>query len=213
MNSRGGVFSTFAVLLLLAFILLLAFYGGRAVLQDYGYLEGKDKGFEEIGPEGIIKEELSSAGELISAQYLYTCREDYSNSRTISGWNIPLTEKSFTVVYDGIVKAGIKDLSQTKIKKTGPDTYRITLPQVEITECYLIPDSLSVMNESHNILNQISVEDVNNAQKNLEANMLKKAEEHGLLDSARDNARMIIKGLLTGTRDLKGCTFEFEFED
>ena len=185
MNSRGGVFSNFAVLLLLAFILLLAFYGGRAVLQDYGYLEGKDKGFEEIGPEGIIKEELSSAGELISAQYLYTCREDYSDSRTISGWNIPLTEKSFTVVYDGIVKAGIKDLSLTKIKKTG----------------------------SHNILNQISVEDVNNAQKNLEANMLKKAEEHGLLDSARDNAQMIIKGLLTGTRDLKGCTFEFEFED
>ncbi|MBQ3952250.1 MAG: DUF4230 domain-containing protein, partial [Oscillospiraceae bacterium] len=151
MNSRGGVFSNFAVLLLLAFVLLLAFYGGRAVLQDYGFLEGKDKGFEEIGPEGIIKEELSSAGELISAQYLYTCSEDYSDSKSISGWNIPLTEKSFTVVYDGMVKAGIRDLSRAKIKKTGPDTYRITLPQVEITECYLIPDSLSVMNESHNI--------------------------------------------------------------
>jgi len=213
MNSRGGVFSNFAVLLLLAFILLLAFYGGRAVLQDYGYLEGKDTGFDEIDPEGLIKEELSSAGELVSAQYLYTCKEDYSDSKTISGWNIPLTGKSFTVIYDGMVKAGIKDLSLTKIKKTGPDTYRITLPQVEIMECYLIPDSLSVMNESRNILNQISVEDVNNAQKNLEENMLKKAEEYGLLDTARENAQVIIKGLLTGTRDLKGYSFEFVFED
>ena len=62
-------------------------------------------------------------------------------------------------------------------------------------------------------MKQISGEDINKAQKNLEANMLKKAEEHGLLDSARDNAEAIIKGLLTGTRDLKGCTFEFEFED
>lgn len=56
----------------------------------------------------IVKEKLKETAELNTGSYLCTTVVTKENSKTIKGWKIPLTRKSFVISYDGTVKAGIK---------------------------------------------------------------------------------------------------------
>jgi hypothetical protein len=146
----------------------------------------------------IIKEKLKAAAELNTGSYLCTVVSDKKDSQEIKGWKIPLTQKSIIIQYDGIVKAGIKDLTKAKIIEKG-NTIVVKLPAVEITSVELDNDSLKVLDEKNNIFNPISVEDTNDAQKGMKEKMSTQAVEKGLLDIAKTNAEDIISNLLRST--------------
>ena len=100
------------------------------------------------------------------------------------------------------MKAGIKDL--TKAQDGG--TIIIKLPEVEITGAEIDNDSFRKLDESNNIFNPITIEDLNDAQKDLKEKMSDQAVEKGVLDIARINAETIISGMLaspTGEYDVK----------
>ena len=84
-----------------------------------------------------VSQSVNSLRELVTREYLYTNAGKYENHNEVSISSItvgvPLTRKSFTVVYDGRIKAGI-DLSKAQISVN--DTLRsvtVTLPVSEIT--------------------------------------------------------------------------------
>lgn len=119
-----------------------------------------------------------------------------ADSRTFKDWKIPFTEKSFIVQYDGIVKAGIKDLTKADVSQD-EDMIIIKLPDVEITGIEIDNDSFEKLDESNNIFNPITVEDLNDAQKDLKDKMEKQAIEKGVLDIARENAETVISGMFS----------------
>ena len=100
------------------------------------------------------------------------------------------------------MKAGIKDLTKAQDGRT----IIIKLPEVEITGAEIDNDSFRKLDESNNIFNPITIEDLNDAQKDLKEKMSDQAVEKGVLDIARINAETIISGILaspTGEYDVK----------
>ena len=130
--------------------------------------------------------------------------------KKIQDWKIPFTDKSFIVQYDGVVHAGIRDLTKAEVTQEG-NTILVKLPDVEITEIEIDNDSFEKLDESNNIFNPISVEDLNEAQQDLKEKMREKALEKGVLDIARSNAEAVLSEILTAPDD--AYTVEIEWRD
>ena len=112
--------------------------------------------------------------------------------------------------YDGVVHAGIRDLTKAEVTQEG-NIILVKLPDVEITEIEIDNDSFEKLDESNNIFNPISVEDLNEAQQDLKEKMREKALGKGVLDIARSNAEAVLSEILTAPDD--AYTVEIEWRD
>ena len=72
-------------------------------------------------------------------------------------------------------------------------------------------DSFEKLDESNNIFNPISIEDLNEAQQDLKEKMRENALEKGVLDIARSNAEAVLSEILTAPDD--AYTVEIEWRD
>lgn len=176
-------------------IIALIVGGGYIAWNHFIDKDGKDK-YEVDNSVEVVKEKLETAAELNTGSYLCTDIITRADSKKFKDWEIPFTEKSFIVQYDGIVKAGIKDLTQAKVTQEG-ETIVIKLPEVEITDVIIDNDSFEKLDESNNIFNPISIEDLNEAQKDLKEKMHERALEKGILDIAKENAETVLEGMLS----------------
>lgn len=190
------VFKGVAIKILSLIVVLVLLAGGVYLL--YRQFAGKiaDAGSHEtVNNVEVVKEKLEAAAELNTGSYLCTDVITRADSKKFKDWDIPFTEKSFIVQYDGVVKAGIKDLTEAEVTQNGNEVI-VKLPDVEITGAEIDNDSFVKLDESNNIFNPISVEDLNEAQKDLKEEMYERAEEKGILDMARENAEVLISGML-----------------
>ena len=77
---------------------------------------------------------------------------------------------------------------------------------LKITGAEIDNDSFTKWDESNNIFNQITIEDLNNAQKEVKEKMYERAIEKGILDIAKSNAETVISEMLlspSGEYDVK----------
>lgn len=182
---------------ILSIVVVIALLAGGVYLA-YTHFVGKiaDASSHEVEKSvEVIKEKLEETAELNTGSYLCTAVISDADSKTYKDWKIPLTEKSFIVQYDGVVKAGIKDLTQAEVLQQG-DSIIVKLPEVEITGAEIDNDSFVKLDESNNIFNPITVDDLNEAQKDLKEKMCKSAMEKGILDMAKSNAETLLTGML-----------------
>ena len=166
-----------------------------------------------VSPEvvlDIISSELKEIGELATAEYLFTDAAKYNDSKQIKNWNIPLTEKSFILKWDGKIKAGIQiDKIDINIKEVSR-TIQITLPSAEILSYEIDNSSVEILYEKDNIFNNISIEDKLDLDVAVEEEMKQRAIENGLLELAQTNAEGIIASLLCVNPDITSdYTLEF----
>lgn len=142
----------------------------------------------------IIKSEILEIGELATAEYLFTNAAKYSDSKQFKERNIPFTEKSFIVKWDGIIKAGVQvDAVFVDVDEEGKRIV-VSLPNAEILS-YEVTNT-ELVDEKNNILNSISVEDKLKFDTETEEAMKKRAIENGLLEKATKNAENLISGIL-----------------
>lgn len=158
----------------------------------------------------VLEEKLQTTAELNTADYLCTYLQKFTDTKQFNGWDIPFTTKSFTVSYEGVVKAGIKDLTKAKVIEKDENTL-VKLPKIEVTIFTIYKDTLQIYDEYDTIFNKINVSDVNNTQIKLEKEMVDRAIEYGLLDKAEENAKVILKALLIDSSMDKKYDIEFEF--
>lgn len=192
---------------LLSIVLVVALLCGAGYLLYNRFVDNvSDKSEHETTTNvEVVKEKLEATAELNTGSYLCTDVLTKSDSKKFKDWEIPFTEKSFIISYDGTVKAGIKDLTKAEVEENG-DTIIVKLPKVEITGADIDNDSFQKLDESNNIFNPISVEDINNAQKELKDKMIDRAVEKGVLDIAKSNAETVLGGMLaspTGEYEVK----------
>lgn len=196
---------------ILSMIVIIAILCG-VVYGGYRYMKTKteaNKGHEVVNNIEVIKEKLASTAELNTYSYLCTDVITKADSKTLKNWKIPFTEKSFIVQYDGIVKAGIKDLTKAQVTEEG-EKIIVKLPEVDITSAEIDNDSFEQLDESNNIFNPITVEDLNEAQKDLKEKMIEQAVNKGILDAAKENAETIIEGMLNGTTNDYDIVIEWQ---
>ena len=192
---------------IISIIVLIALIGAGGIYirnQVKNKIMGLDQ-HETTNGIQMVKEKLKETAELNTGSYLCTDVVTRADSRKFKDWEIPFTEKSFIISYDGTVKAGIKDLTKAEVTQNEENVI-VKLPEVEITSAEIDNDSFKLLDVSNNIFNPISVEDVNNAQRELKKEMEERAVEKGVLDLAKNNAEELIAEMLKspiGAYDIK----------
>lgn len=143
--------------------------------------------------------------EFAPFEYRYTNYADFKNRTTVSDFSLPLTKKSFTISYDGIISAGF---SPDKIRiETDDDLYtiRITLPSAHILSHEILPDTFRLENVQDNFFNPITSDDYMNICESQKFRMEQKAEADGIykkMYSAAENeiTEYLKRDSIIGTR-------------
>ena len=171
---------------------------------------GKNKKDEDTGviheadpviTNNVVSERLNSLQELVTSEYIYTNAGKYENNNqaTVLLWelNVPFTEKSFLVAYDGRIRAGV-DLSKAKITiNEDNQTIAVILPKSTIISHETFEDSLAVLDEKSNVFNPISISDFNEFVGTQKTNMEITAIERGVLTNASADAKQIVQSYLS----------------
>lgn len=144
----------------------------------------------------LINSKIGDIQELATVEYLFTDAAQFTDSKQIKMWNVPFTEKSFIIRWEGIIKAGV-DLKQVKIEADEENKkITVSIPASKILSYEIDNDSVEVIDEKDNIFNNISVNDKVQFDSKTEAEMKKRAIENGLLKKADENAKDILTRLI-----------------
>lgn len=168
-------------------------------------------------PEAVLEvaqTEIRSIGELATMEYLYTNAGVYKDARFLGDFELPLTQKTFTMKWNGVIKAGV-DISRVEVvvESIADNECRITiyLPQAEILSHELDNDSVEVFNEADAIFNPVTVEDQKKFEAACQEEMETRVIESGVIEKAQSNAEEIISKLLNANPDIaEYCTIIFE---
>lgn len=151
----------------------------------------------------IIEERFEKEAKLVTAKE--TIKEQYNSGKiykTVLGKKVPLTSKSFSMIYTGFVEAGVKDLSKAKVDvKPTEGTITITLPNTEITNISLDTKNLNGSEQTKNIFNQITLQEFNDAQQSMKVNMKNTAVKNGILEKSKKGAEEVLSKLLVDISD------------
>ena len=158
----------------------------------------------------ILTDGLRDVGLLVTGEYYFTEVVGYSSVKTLWKFELPLTESSYLISYDGVVTAGV-DLSGAAVTKDDAQKrVTVTLPKAEIRNVDIDPESFTLYSEKQGVGNRVSVTDFNDSLVTLEQTAREKAIERGLLDRADGNARRIARNFVGSLLDLNEYTLVFE---
>ena len=139
--------------------------------------------------------QVSVAEQLKTASDLATARLDYRGLVRYEDGGIRfLTKKSFTMLYNACITAGI-DLDKAQIEADGKEI-RITLPPAEIRELTIDPNSLEFYDEKFALFNPQDRQDTVVALQEAEKDAREHAETTELLTLADQQAELVVEKLL-----------------
>ena len=141
-----------------------------------------------------IEEKLSACSDLSTA------RLDYRGIVRYSEGEIPLiNQKSFSMIYDAHIKAGI-DLSKAKVDVSGT-TITVTVPKAKVQDIVIDSDSLEFYDEKLALFNWTNREDTKEAMKYAKEDAESKVDQTELLKEATSQARTLIENLIIPVKE------------
>lgn len=149
-----------------------------------------------------LTQQLQEIEELATMSYNYTKVGKFSNNLTFNGWDIPLTQKSFLITYDGKLKAGVK-MDKAEIKIENNDII-VSIPEIEILSNEIDESSIEVYDETKNVFNPISVNDYTAFATKQKDVVAEEAIENGLLSEAATKTQNTIKKYLNALPGIEG---------
>ncbi|MDK4251389.1 DUF4230 domain-containing protein [Corynebacterium propinquum] len=159
-------------------------------LNKMSLLEEPTRSITSTGIGGTL-EEIS---EVAVEQYSYSAvgRFEEDGWRAL-GFRVPLTGKHFLIAYDGVVKAGVKNIEKSDVHIDDvARTVTITVFQAEILSNEIEPSSVVVYDQSFNPLNQVRVENYAEFLDSEEKRAEDKARENGLLERAQQRVTDLV---------------------
>ena len=182
----SGVLKVVAGLLVGIVLTVGALFG----LNKMSLLEEPTRSITSTGIGGTL-EEIS---EVAVEQYSYSAvgRFEEDGWRAL-GFRVPLTGKHFLIAYDGVVKAGAKNIEKSDVHIDDvARTVTITVFQAEILSNEIEPSSVVVYDQSFNPLNQVRVENYAEFLDGEEKRAEEKAKQNGLLDRAQQRVTDLV---------------------
>ena len=184
----------FLIVLAVIVVLIAGILGFRALTSSNS--KATKLGFENIGE--------------LATQVAYCTEVNVTEaSQNLWGIEIPFTQSKIIYSYDVEVKAGldVKDITWS-VDETN-SIIRVNLPEIRILDSSIIPDSFQLYHEDESIFRPITLEENNEALKQLELNAENTAVSNGLLENARLKAETILTGFFANEYDPKIYTIEF----
>lgn len=169
---------------------------------------------EPVTPEinlAVVKSQMNDIKELVVTEYVFTDFERFTDTKKVKGWSLPGTKKSFSMKWDGIIKAGIDLNDLEMVPDTKAKKIYITIPAAKITSYSILSDSIEILDESKNIFNPITVSDKISFDSSTEEKMRNRAIENGILEKAQVQAQFVIRDFLYSIPDIKSF-YELEFK-
>ncbi len=145
-----------------------------------------------------LQEQLESVRELVTQKYLYTDADRGEYHKTwLFDWDMPFSDKSFLIRYDGIIKAGI-DLNEVKIDVSEDTrTITVTLPPSRITDNNVPQETIETIDIKDGLFNKVTIDDSNALIAERKQIMEQKAIERGLLTDADAEAKAVIRAFFS----------------
>lgn len=149
------------------------------------------KASHETVTEATISARLAEIGELSTEKYTYT------GLYKLTQGEIPLiTQKGFSMVYTANFKAGIK-VKDVQVK-VDQSKVTVTLPAAKILSAAIDPSSIKFYDQKAALFNWSQKEDVTKAEKAALKRAQAAAIKAGILTSAQQSAKKLVKQLLKG---------------
>ncbi len=193
----------FKIRYIVIIMVIIAIAGGTFVAKQYFSIESK-----------TTKLTFENIGKLSTQEVRCTTVKSESKDRKLFGQSIPFTKSEIIYSYDTDIQAGY---DFTKIRYTVKDGAKnekgkicVHLPEVEIISCDIDKDSFKLYHEDDNIFSPISMEEHNDALKELTDQAQEDAISNGLYDKAEENGKNIIKQFLYQGYDKEKYDIEFE---
>lgn len=132
--------------------------------------------------------------ELALVKYNYSGVIGYKDFLKVLNINVPLTEKSFLLKYNGYIKAGV-DFKNMKVDVSGKEVH-ISLPRPKILDTLIDEKSIKVYNESMNAFNPLTIADYNKAIMKEKETMISDAIAQGILKDATMQAELVLTSIM-----------------
>lgn len=146
----------------------------------------------EAGVSAVeIQAALTAIGEFATAEYSYSGQAFVEKSRKVLGVRIPLTQHSFSVSYDGVIKFGYA-IDEIDIEVQG-NMIVLTLPNPVVLDNYIAEYKTR---ENNNVFNPINSNEVSAKLEEIKKLELEKAEEKGAYKLAMKNVKFILAEFL-----------------
>ena len=152
---------------------------------------------------------LKDIGELATQAGYFTTVQTIRKSREVLGVEVPGTQSNYVYSYDGTIKAGIdfKDIG-LDVDETNK-VITVTFPEFRILSTEIDDDSFVLYNDGANLFTSLKLQDVNKSNAELKKDARDKAIQNGILDNARANAEVLIRGFLASMYDINSYTIKF----
>ena len=120
-------------------------------------------------------------------------------SRDLFGFTIPFTQSKYIYSYDVEIKAGFDfgEITWTQ----GEGFIRVALPEAEILSSRVLLDSFQLYHEAESIFRPITLDENNDAMRELEQQAMEDAVANGLLENTRSSAELILTGFFANVYD------------
>lgn len=169
-----------------------------------------------------FRSKLSTEGQTQSLGFqnvgYLTTQSVYSNevkvvegSRDLFGVEIPFTQSKYIYSYGVEIEAGLDFTQVTYEVNDETEQIVVKLPPVEVKDSHIDTDSFKVYYEKESIFRRITLEEDNEARREMEENAKESAVANGLLEKARSNAETVLRGFFASAYDLD--VYELIFED
>lgn len=174
-------------------LIMVGFLGARLLEKD-----------DDVKVSAVsIEERLSKCSNLTTA------RLDYRGIIRYEDGDIQyINKKSFSMIYDAHIKAGI-DLSQAEVSVSGRKI-TVTIPKPEIQDIVVDPDSLEFYDEKLALFNWTKKEDTAKAMEYAKEDAEEKAARTELIRQASEQAKTVITTLLAPVTEDSGEEYTFE---
>lgn len=159
----------------------------------------------------ILLAHYADSDELVTMEYPFSDCARFAEHQKISDWEIPFTEKAFTMKWSGVITAGINIQDVTiKTNKSG-EKLIVTIPEAQVYSFEINEESFELLDEQNNIFNPISLQDLLQLDAKVEENMKERAIENALLETAQDNAMILILDVLRSHPEI-GSNYPIQFK-
>ena len=175
----------FITLFFIATTILLAI-----LLVSVNFSKEKELGYDSTA----VLNRVVPIQELALIKYNYSGVIGYKDFVKILKINVPLTEKSFLLKYNGYIKAGV-DFENMKVEVSGKDVH-ISLPRARILDTLIDEKSIKVYNESMNAFNPLTIADYNKAIVKEKDTMVNDAISQGILKDATKQAEVVLTSIM-----------------
>lgn len=165
------------------------------------------KEFKEVDTS-VVFEKMERISELSTIKYYYSDVIAYKNKKKLKDFDIPFTEKSFLIKYDGYIKAGI-NAGNIRIVSEEDKSIKLIVKNSKILDHVVDENSLYVYDEKSSIFNELSISEVFEQIVLEKSGIEEKLIEKGFLKEADNNLKSYLEDML---RELGYEQIEIFFE-